>query len=103
MANTTVEAINKLMDKPGAIESFFQLTVHDYYTYTHSVHVYIYSSMLTREIIGDENEALLKELGVGFLLHDIGKKRYLSRDTQQKRKVGRRRMGGNQKTPGYRL
>lgn len=74
MANTTVEAINKLMDKPGAIESFFQLTVHDYYTYTHSVHVYIYSSMLTREIIGDENEALLKELGVGFLLHDIGKK-----------------------------
>ncbi|MDP6365233.1 MAG: HD domain-containing phosphohydrolase [Nitrospinota bacterium] len=74
MANTTVETINKLMDKPGAIESFFQLTVHDYYTYTHSVHVYIYSSMLTREIIGDENEALLKELGVGFLLHDIGKK-----------------------------
>ena len=74
MANTTVETINKLMDKPGAIESFFQLTVHDYYTYTHSVHVYIYSSVLTREIIGDENEALLKELGVGFLLHDIGKK-----------------------------
>ena len=73
-ANTTVEAINKLMDEPNAMESFFQLTVHDYYTYTHSVHVYIYSSMLTRAIIGDENDALLKELGVGYLLHDIGKK-----------------------------
>ncbi len=81
-ANMTVGAINKLMDEPGAIESFFQLTIHDYYTYTHSVHVYIYSSMLTREIIGDENEGFLKDLGVGFLLHDIGKKRHFSRDTQ---------------------
>lgn len=73
-ANVTVESINKLMDEPGAMESFFQLTVHDYYTYTHSVHVYIYASLLTRAIIGDENEKFLKELGVGFLLHDIGKK-----------------------------
>ncbi len=73
-AGETVEAMNKLMNEPGAMESFFQLTVHDYYTYTHSVHVYIYSSLLTRAIIGDENEVLLKELGIGFLLHDIGKK-----------------------------
>ncbi len=73
-ANKTVEAINNLMKEPEAIESFFQLTVHDYYTYTHSVHVYIYSSMLTRAVIGDENESFLQELGVGYLLHDIGKK-----------------------------
>lgn len=73
-ANVTVESINKLMDEPSAMESFFQLTVHDYYTYTHSVHVYIYASLLTRAIIGNENEKFLKELGVGFLLHDIGKK-----------------------------
>lgn len=73
-ANVTVESINKLMDEPGAMESFFQLTIHDYYTYTHSVHVYIYASLLTRAVIGNENGKLLKELGVGFLLHDIGKK-----------------------------
>ena len=48
-ANTTVEAINKLMDEPNAMESFFQLTVHDYYTYTHSVHVYI--TLLTNIVI----------------------------------------------------
>jgi HD-GYP domain-containing protein (c-di-GMP phosphodiesterase class II) len=74
MANTTVGAINTLMKEPEAIESFFQLTVHDYYTYTHSVHVYIYASMLTRALIGDENDAFLQDLGVGYLLHDIGKK-----------------------------
>lgn len=73
-ANTTVEAINKLMKEPEAIESFFELTIHDYYTYTHSVHVYLYSTLLTRAIIGDENDALLHDLGVGYLLHDIGKK-----------------------------
>jgi HD-GYP domain-containing protein (c-di-GMP phosphodiesterase class II) len=72
-AGETVDAMNKLMNERRH-GKFLQLTVHDYYTYTHSVHVYIYSSLLTRAIIGDENDALLKELGIGFLLHDIGKK-----------------------------
>jgi len=70
----TVTAMNKLMDEPGALENFFQLTIHDYYTYTHSVHVYIYSSLLTRAIIGTDNASFLQDLGVGYLLHDIGKK-----------------------------
>lgn len=74
VAGVTVEAMNELMSEPAAMESFFQLTIHDYYTYTHSVHVYIYASLLTRSLIGDENKELLKDLGVGYLLHDIGKK-----------------------------
>ncbi len=73
-AQVTVDALNTLMKEPEALDSFFQLTIHDYYTYTHSVHVYIYASMLTRAVIGDENAPFLKELGVGFLLHDVGKK-----------------------------
>ncbi len=73
-ARETVEVLNRLMDEPGALDSFFQLTVHDYYTYTHSVHVYLYASLLTRALIGDENTSFLHELGVGYLLHDIGKK-----------------------------
>ncbi|MDA1001059.1 MAG: HD domain-containing protein [bacterium] len=73
-AGGTVEAMNELMNEPAAMESFFQLTIHDYYTYTHSLHVYIYATMLTRSIIGSENTAMLKDLGVGYLLHDIGKK-----------------------------
>jgi len=73
-AEDTVLALNKLMDEPNALESFFQLTIHDYYTYTHSVHVYIYSMLLTRAVIGSDNTLFLQDLGVGYLLHDIGKK-----------------------------
>jgi len=73
-AQDTVLALNKLMDEPDALESFFQLTIHDYYTYTHSVHVYIYSMLLTRTVIGSDNIPFLQDLGVGYLLHDIGKK-----------------------------
>lgn len=71
---STVEVLNRLMDEPNALDSFFQLTVHDYYTYTHSVHVYLYASLLTRALIGTENIPFLTDLGVGYLLHDIGKK-----------------------------
>ncbi len=70
----TVVVLNRLMDEPGALDSFLQLTIHDYYTYTHSVHVYLYASLLTRALIGDENSSFHSELGVGYLLHDIGKK-----------------------------
>lgn len=73
-AQSTVAALNRLMDEPNALDSFFQLTVHDYYTYTHSVHVFLYASLLTRALIGDENSAFLTDLGVGYLLHDMGKK-----------------------------
>ena len=73
-AEDTVLALNKLMEEPNALESFFQLTIHDYYTYTHSVHVYIYSMLLTRAVIGGDNTKFLQDLGVGYLLHDIGKK-----------------------------
>ncbi|MEK6710996.1 MAG: HD domain-containing phosphohydrolase [Nitrospinota bacterium] len=73
-AKETVITLNKLMEEPKAIESFFQLTIHDYYTYTHSVHVYIYAMLLTRAVIGGDNTKFLDELGLGYLLHDIGKK-----------------------------
>ncbi len=73
-AKGTVDALHHLMDTPGALESFFQLTIHDYYTYTHSVHVFIYASLLTRAVVGFENVSFLHDLGMGYLLHDIGKK-----------------------------
>ncbi len=73
-AEISVDVLNHLVEEPKAFESFFQLTVHDYYTYTHSVHVYLYSSLLTRAVIGSENAPFLYDLGVGYLLHDIGKK-----------------------------
>lgn len=38
------------------------------------MHVFFYSSMLTQEIIGEMNESIKNKIGVGYLLHDIGKK-----------------------------
>ena len=73
-ASVIVDAFHGLMEEPGTMESFFQLTIHDYYTYTHSMHVFLYSSMLTREIIGEMNESIKNKIGIGYLLHDIGKK-----------------------------
>lgn len=49
------------------------ITSHDYYTYTHCVNVGIKALLIARHIFGVSDQALLKELSVGFFLHDIGK------------------------------
>ncbi len=70
----TVDAMNRLLDEPDALQYFFELTIHDYYTYTHSLHVFLYASMLTRAVLGEMDPAFRNDLGIGYLLHDIGKK-----------------------------
>ena len=49
------------------------ITSHDFYTYTHSVNVGIKSLLIAKKILNTHDIQLLKELGVGFFLHDIGK------------------------------
>jgi HD-GYP domain-containing protein (c-di-GMP phosphodiesterase class II) len=73
-ANNLVECLNKMMQDPDAGGCLFQLTIHDYYTYTHSIHVYIYSTMLTQVFMENLSQQCLHDVGVAFLLHDIGKK-----------------------------
>ena len=56
-------------------ESFLNLmtiTSFDYYTYTHSVNVCTFSIALAQQM-GFADEQFLHELGVGALLHDVGK------------------------------
>lgn len=48
------------------------LTSHDYYTFTHSINVCIYSLSLARRL-GIDSQVELNTLGTGALLHDIGK------------------------------
>ena len=50
-----------------------QITDHDLYTYTHSVNVGILSLLLAKKYLGSSNSHDLRELGVGFFLHDLGK------------------------------
>lgn len=49
------------------------ITSHDFYTYTHSVNVGIYSIMLAKELFLHSDHHNLEELGAGFFLHDLGK------------------------------
>ena len=55
-----------------AFRSLLAVTSYDYYTYTHSVNVCVYSVALAQRLgLGDASN--IKVLGTGALLHDVGK------------------------------
>ena len=64
-------SIDFLLNETGAFSHLLQLTSFDYYTYTHSVNVFVFSVSLAQRI-GYE-EAMIRRLGIGALLHDVGK------------------------------
>jgi putative nucleotidyltransferase with HDIG domain len=61
-----------------AFLNLLKITSFDYYTYTHSVNVCTFSIALAQQM-GFDDEEFLHELGVGALLHDIGKSRVSER------------------------
>ena len=67
---TTVDHI--LADDDTA-DALSQITSHDYYTYTHSVNVGLFSVLLAKEVFKDGHDHNMQELGAGFFLHDLGK------------------------------
>ncbi len=60
-----------LFHEGAAIRSLMRLTSYDYYTYTHSVNVFLFSIALAQHL--GHGEAKVCEFGEGALLHDIGK------------------------------
>ncbi len=58
----------------NAVSSLLKLSIHDSYTYNHSVDVAIYSIVIAKRVYGDNRDMILKA-GLGGLLHDIGKRR----------------------------
>lgn len=63
-----------LFEEEQSFSQFLKTTSFDYYTYTHSVNVFVFSLNLAQRL-GYDDEASLKELGMGALLHDLGKSR----------------------------
>lgn len=61
-----------------AFLNLLTLTSFDYYTYTHSVNVCTFAISLARQL-GHDDEQFLNELGVGALLHDVGKSKISER------------------------
>ena len=57
--------------------SHYLLRIRDYdaYTYTHSVNVGVLSLLVARKFFGHSDRHDLRELGIGFFLHDLGKTR----------------------------
>lgn len=61
-----------------AFLNLLKITSFDYYTYTHSVNVCTFSIALAQQM-GFTDEEFLYDLGVGALLHDVGKSRISDR------------------------
>ena len=83
LVTNTVEFILKGRD---AFLNLLKITSFDYYTYTHSVNVCTFSIALARQMEYND-EQFLNELGVGALLHDVGKSRVSERILHKRSKL----------------
>jgi HD-GYP domain-containing protein (c-di-GMP phosphodiesterase class II) len=79
------KVVNKFVDTifsdSHAIESLIKITAYDYYTHTHSINVCVYALSLGTYL--KLATAVLEELGMSALLHDLGKSRVNSAITNK--------------------
>lgn len=64
--------VDFIVKESTSFQELMQLTSYDYYTYTHSVNVFVYSVSLATKL--GKGGAELKEFAHGALMHDIGKR-----------------------------
>jgi HD-GYP domain-containing protein (c-di-GMP phosphodiesterase class II) len=67
------EIVDSILADDEMATYLVKITDHDLYTYTHSVNVGILSLLLAKRYLGSFGDHDLRELGVGFFLHDLGK------------------------------
>ena len=68
------EQVRYVVGDPHAVPNFLRIISHDYYTYTHSVNVCSFTVALCRQA-GMTDIEQLKLVGIGAMLHDVGKSR----------------------------
>lgn len=68
------EHVRYVVGDPHAIPNLLRIISHDYYTYTHSVNVCSFTVALCHRV-GIAELAELKVIGIGSMLHDVGKSR----------------------------
>ncbi|MGB9792865.1 MAG: HD-GYP domain-containing protein [Thermacetogeniaceae bacterium] len=73
IGKTIEEVIEEVMTGYGALVNYYDIRTYDDHTFNHSVDVCVFS-LLAGIALGFSREKL-KELGIGALLHDIGKVR----------------------------
>jgi HD-GYP domain-containing protein (c-di-GMP phosphodiesterase class II) len=67
------EVIDCILDSDQLNQLLLTISDHDMDTYTHSVTVGVLSLLLAKKYFGSSDRHNLRELGVGFFLHDLGK------------------------------
>ncbi len=71
---STVNAtMDFIMKDAHAIPNLIRLTSHDFTTYIHSVNVGIFAIGLAKALLATDSSHDMRELSLGFFLHDIGK------------------------------
>ena len=71
--NMIRSTVDLALSDPATTHSLLSLTMHDHYTYNHSVNVGIYGVALTKELFDHISGRELHELAACFFLHDLGK------------------------------
>ncbi|BBD08600.1 HD-GYP domain-containing protein [Desulfovibrio ferrophilus] len=67
----TVQETVRLLAQGQSFKAIAQFISHDYSTFSHCVHVFLYSSALLQTY--DLDEETMVQAGIGAMLHDIGK------------------------------
>lgn len=76
--NLVTSTVGYILKGREAFHSLLKITSFDYYTYTHSVNVCTFAIALAQQM-GFRDPQFLHELGVGALLHDVGKSKISER------------------------
>lgn len=66
-----VTASTRFLQQGGSLKSLAKLISHDFRTYSHCVHVFVYTSTIL-QTFGLDDDTLM-QVGLGAMLHDIGK------------------------------
>jgi len=92
--------ISYILSGREAFLNLVRITSFDYYTYTHSVNVSTFTIALANELgISDPNE--IYALGLGSLLHDVGKSRISDKILNKKDSLNKAEFDIMKKHPGW--
>jgi HD-GYP domain-containing protein (c-di-GMP phosphodiesterase class II) len=69
------EVVDMIIADDATSQELLKITSYDFYTYTHSVNVGVFSILLAKHLFKGSDGHDMHELGAGFFLHDIGKVR----------------------------
>ena len=92
--------VDFILGTPESFVNLLKIRKHDYYTYTHSVNVCTFLVSLSREV-GIQDKDILKAVGEGGLLHDLGKSKIPSAIINKPGKLSKTEWEIMQQHPAY--